>query len=429
MRALRACVTRLCAVLRVKTVCGGPAVLVYRLIISVFALVVLVKALRHGQIAARLGMTKPASGRHLWIHGASNGELNSARHVIEAVLDARRDLNLVITCNSDTGSDLVRSWHLHRVTSVAAPVDLAWVTRRFYRRWRIVAHITLEAEVWPHRVLLCPGPVVLLGGRMRAGTARGWSRFRGLAARVMQKFSYVSTQDPDSLARLRALGVQEAGVGPVVDLKAYYTPPADKSPDAAQQYAYPRHKTWLAASTHAGEEPVVLGAFQLARRQEPDLRLILAPRHAARADEVAALIRQAGLPLSRRSTGDAPDPAKVYLADTMGEMALWYALAGRVFIGGTMTDRGGHTPYEPAAYHCAILHGPDVANFAQPFKVLDARGGAVLATDAPSLAHGVIRLRDPAVQRATGDMAHKLLRPRTDLTSLVRSVLAQLPPA
>ncbi|MDJ0823544.1 MAG: glycosyltransferase N-terminal domain-containing protein [Paracoccaceae bacterium] len=403
--------------------------LVYRLILSLFAFVALAKALPQGQVAARLGLMPAVQGKHLWIHGASNGELNSARPVIEALHAARPEWHLVITCNSDTGVDLVRSWRLSRTTAIPAPLDLAWVTKRFFRDWHVQAHVTLESEIWPHRVLNYPGPVILLGGRMRKGTARNWGRLSGLARRVMRKLAYVSAQDAASLAHLRALGVRSEAIGPVIDLKSYYTPPKNAVPDAALREAFPRDKTWLAASTHPGEEAIVLAAFKKARLKDPKLRLILAPRHPKRGDEVAGLIREASVPLARRSAGDQPVPDAVYLADTMGEMALWYALAGRVFIGGTLTDRGGHTPYEPAAFGCAILHGSDVANFASPFEVLKKANAAVTVHDAASLAQALGTLHAAADQKAGGAAAQSLLRPETDLNTLVETVLAHLPEA
>ncbi|MBS0123128.1 3-deoxy-D-manno-octulosonic acid transferase [Thetidibacter halocola] len=403
----------------------------YRLLVSLFALVVAVGALRKGgwpMLSARLGLIAPEKDApHVWWHGASNGELSSARPVLTRIVQQRPDLHVLVTCNSDTGQALVTGWGLPRVTALPAPVDLSRVTARVLRRWRVVAHVALESEIWPHRFLQCRGPVILLGARMRPGTARVWRTLPRLARRVLSCCTLVSAQDAASLDRLRALGLPENAIGPLTDLKALYDPAAAPMPDAALQAALPRAQTWLAASTHEGEEETVLEAHRLARAEQSDLRLILAPRHAARGDAVEAMVRGAGLGVARRSRGEAPGAAAVYLADTMGEMALWYRLAGRVFIGGTLTDRGGHTPYEPAAFGSALIHGPDVANFADPFARLDAADAALRVTDAAELAEALARLAQPESQAQAGARAAEALRTGTDVETLCNLVLETLP--
>lgn len=406
--------------------------LLYRLLITLFALHALSRALRRDGrdvLRARLGggSAPPDDRPHIWLHGASNGELASARPVIEALRDRRPDLPLLVTCNSTTGVEMVGRWNLEGVTARPAPVDLGWVARRVIRRWNIVAHVALESELWPHRLLNCPGPVILLGARMRPGTARLWHRFGGLGRRLLDHVTLASAQDPDSRDRLRALGLPARAEAPVMDLKSLYTPP-DMAPDAALAEAFPRDQTWLAASTHPGEEEIVIAAHRKLQGSEPQSRLILAPRHPRRGAEVADLVSAAGLTLARRSLGEAPGGAQVYLADTMGEMPLWYALAGRVFIGGTLTDRGGHTPYEPAAFGAALLHGPDVANFRAPFTRLSKAGAASEIHDADSLATALHALESGEDQRRAGQAAAEALRQESDLDELMARLTPLLPP-
>lgn len=305
----------------------------YRVLISLFATVALFGAMRRGGLGlvrARLGLTPGQKGAHLWWHGASNGELTSALPVLEAVIDQNPTLRVLVTCNSATGQALVEGWGLPRVTARPAPLDLAWVTRRMMKRWSVVGHVSLESEIWPNRVLHCPGPVMILGARMTERTARQWRRFPALAGRVMRRLAFVSAQDARSLEQLRSLGLPDKAIGPVADLKALYAPRDVPPPDNTLTAAFPRDRTWLAASTHEGEETTILKAHAAALRNDPGLRLILAPRHATRGAAVATLVREAGLTCARRSMGDQPSGAQVYLADTMGEMPLWYALAGQI---------------------------------------------------------------------------------------------------
>ncbi len=401
----------------------------YRILIWVFALwqmARLVLARDWSALDERRGATRPTTtGPHLWLHAASNGELASARPLILALRAARPGLCLLVTCNSKTGVALARGWDLPGLSAHLAPLDLARFVRRVLRRWQVVAHVTMEAEIWPNRVLLCPGPVLVLGARMSPGSARGWGRFGGLARRVLGRVVFLSAQDSASRDRFLDLGLPAAACGPVVDLKALYTPPAGQIPDSALRAAYPRADTWLAASTHAGEEEVVIAAHLAARVARPGLRLILALRHPARAEVVADLLRAEGLEFDRRSEGRSG--AEVLLADTMGEMALWYALAGVVFIGGTLTDRGGHTPYEPAVFGAALLHGPDVRNFRQPYATLRAAGAARETADADGLAAALVALADAAEQRRLGALARDRLRQDTGLEGLMEAVLPLFP--
>lgn len=400
--------------------------LLYRLIVSIFAAVVLARlALLRDWAALRQRLARgPARpGPHLWLHAASNGELASAKPLITALQQARPDLALLVTCNSEGGVALAESWGL---PARLAPLDLARVARRMHRDWNVRAHITLESELWPNRVRTCPGPVFVIGGRLSEGTAKGWRLFGGLLPRVLGRLRYVSAQDAGSLGRYRAAGLPEAAAGPVLNLKEFYAP--DPRRDATLAAAFDRAQTWLAASTHEGEEETVLAAHKLARAQEPTLRLILAPRHPRRGDAVEQLILEAGLSCARRSRGEAPEGAEVYLADTLGEMGLLYPLAGRLFIGGTLTDRGGHTPFEPAAYATALLHGPDVANHAAPFARLSAARAAIEVADAPALAEALNRLAARDAQEALGQAAQETLRPETDLEELVAAITQRLDP-
>ncbi|WP_353471354.1 glycosyltransferase N-terminal domain-containing protein [Salipiger sp. H15] len=392
----------------------------YRLLLSLFATVVLVRAAFRRDwdgLRARLGHGKANPGAHVWLHAASNGELASARPVIEALRAARPAMKLLVTCNSESGVALAQSWGL---CARLAPLDLARASKRMHRRWNVRSHITMESELWPHRLLTCPGPVLVLGGRLTEGTAKGWRLFGGLQARVLHRIAFLSAQDPDSRDRFLEAGLPKQACGPVVDLKALYTPPEQH--DAALEAEFSRASTWLAASTHEGEDETVLAAHAEARLQEPGLRLILAPRHPRRAEQIARLAADRGLSCARRSLGETPSGADVYLADTLGEMALFYRLAGRVFIAGTLTDRGGHTPYEPAAFGAALLHGPDVRNFRVPFGLLDAAGAASPITDAASLAAALLALSDEKAQRSAGAAARALLEPEASAADLVEDL-------
>ncbi|MGX9357129.1 3-deoxy-D-manno-octulosonic acid transferase [Roseobacteraceae bacterium S113] len=174
------------------------------------------------------------------------------------------------------------------------------------------------------------------------------------------------------------------------------------------QEAYPRAATWLAASTHEGEEAFVLAAHKAAMARVAGLQLIIAPRHMNRASAIGKLAREMGLDVARRSAGDAPRSGAVYIADTMGEMALFYDQAHICLVGGSIVDRGGHTPFEPIAHECVILHGPHISNFQNIYRRLDAGGGAFQIGDVDEMAYLLAELQDPGRQDASRNLAREL---------------------
>lgn len=364
-----------------------------------------------GAVRARLGFGPPPnSGTKLWLHAASVGEITSARWVIEAVLAARPGLQLLITTNSETGRDRVRAWALPGVTADLAPFDSAGAAGRILDRWQPQALIIVENELWPARIAAADSrgvPVLVIGAKLSARSAKRWGHFPGLIRQTLERLAWVSAQDAPSLHRLTALGLPAAAEGPIVALKALTTPSNLPPPFAPPA---PRARTVLAASTHEGEEALVLAAFQQARRQFD--WLILAPRHPNRSAEVQALLAAKGIPFATRSKGEAPHGA-VYLADTLGEMDHWYAMAGATVIGGTFAARGGHTPWEPTLHRSALLHGPSLHNFAAPFAALDRAGGAISVADGRGLGAAFDGL-DGAAQSRLAAIAAEVLAPSTD---------------
>ena len=348
-------------------------------------------------LAERRG-TPPAAfaapGGAVWLHGASNGELASARWVIEA-LAARGALH--VTASTVTGREMVRGWGIAGVTTSLAPLDLKPALQRFLAR-SPRAFLNLEGEFWPQRFAALAArevPVALIGARMSARSAGFWEG----AAGFLQAVTLASAQDEASAARLVSLGLDPAALAPVVDLKAEAMA---RRPAPASLPRAARAGTLLAASTHAGEEAPVLAAFAASGLD----RLILAPRHPRRGDEIAREIARQGLPCARRSAGADLPATGVYLADTMGEMELWYAAAGICFVGGSLVAKGGHTPWEPARHGCALLHGPRVENFEDAYAALGAAGAAQEVTEATFGA--TLRALDSPAQEAMAAAAADL---------------------
>ncbi|WP_149140550.1 3-deoxy-D-manno-octulosonic acid transferase [Gemmobacter caeruleus] len=401
--------------------------LLLRLLMPVLILHVLGQRLRGrvgaGALRERLALGA-AEGADLWLHGASNGELTSVRWLLERLLAETPGLRIIVTCNSWTARAMVAGWGLPGLRVRLAPFDSPSAVRRFIAAWRPHALILIESELWPERIARMAerGPVIALGARMSEGSARNWRRVAGgLAAAMLGRIALLSAQDAGSETRFRALGLPQDRIAPRLMLKARATGQAATLPFAPPAA---RARLLLAASTHAGEEAVILTGFAQAR-EVFDL-LILAPRHPRRSAEVADAIRASGLSHATRSAGEVPGPGTaVYLADTLGEMDAWYAMAGATVIGGTFGDAGGHTPYEPAAHGSAILHGPGTANFREVFARLDA-AGAALAVTAETLGPA-LRGLTPARQAALAAAAPAVLAPADEaaLLAALRPLLPQ----
>lgn len=361
-----------------------------------------------GDAAQRLGAGTGKTGA-IWVHGASNGELTSARALIQALRHQNPHRPLVITSNTVTGRDLVAGWTLADVSARLAPLDYRWALARFRARWQPAVLIVLENELWPNRIVTTQVPLICIGARMSARSAARWRRLGGLARCVIGRIDVLSAQDAASAQRFVELGLDPTRLVQVLSLKQTVElpkPPAQEL--AALQRIFSRADTVLAASTHSGEESAILRAFVGALAERPELKLILAPRHPRRSAEIAGMIAKTGLPFATRSAAEIPDAGTaIYLADTLGEMPLWYALAGVSFVGGSLVDKGGHTPFEPVQAGTAILHGPHVSNFSQVYAQLDAAGGARMVANAEELQAAMVALESP---QSLADMAHSAVQ-------------------
>jgi 3-deoxy-D-manno-octulosonic-acid transferase len=357
-----------------------------------------------GALRERLGLIL-RGGPVWWVHGASLGELTSARGVIAGLA---ADGPVLVTANTATGRALVAGWALPGVTAALAPFDAGGAVGRVLARVRPRALVVIENELWPGRMAACAAagvPVIVLGARMSARSAGRWGLAAGIMRRMLAGVAYLSAQDAASEARLVSLGLPEGRLGPRMNLKAAVAGPG-RAGDA---------RVLLAASTHDGEEALVLDAFQAAGTFD---LLILAPRHPARGAEIAQMLAARGVAFGQRSRGDAVPAEGVYLADTLGEMDLWYAMAGVTVIGGSFADRGGHTPFEPTAFGSAIVHGPSLHNFAEPFAALDAGGGAVAVADGAALA-GALRGMDAGRQAEVAAAAQAALPVGVDVAGVL----------
>lgn len=395
--------------------------LLYHILMALLAPMLLLRLARFGHLGERFGFCpRPAPGPSLWLHGASNGELASARWVLDGLLAARPGLQVLVTVNTATARAMVAGWQLPGVTAAFAPLDGWGAASRVLRRWQPSALVLIENELWPARIAAAARqgvPVLVIGSRISERSAKRWQKLRGLIGQTLAKVAWLSAQDDASMQRLLGLGLPAKAAGPVLALKAYAAQMAPEPPFASPA---PRAETLLAASTHEGEEALILQGFLAS----PFRFLIIAPRHPRRAADIANMLTTQNIRFAQRSRDETPGPdTQVYLADTMGEMGFWYAMSGTCVIGGTFADKGGHTPWEPALAGAAILHGPSLHNFAAPFAALDAAGGAIAVTG--DLA-GALAGLDTARQAELAAVARTVLRPDGDPQAMLDGILAHM---
>lgn len=358
------------------------------------------------RFAERQGVaSRPRPGGPLvWVHAASIGEAVSMLSLIDRLLVERPHLSVLVTTGTVTSARLLanrlpgdRAWHQY------VPVDRCAYVRRFLEHWRPDLALWVESELWPNLIAETNRfgvPLLLLNGRMSAKSFRGWQRLPGLIAPLLASFDLCLAQDDAQAARLKQLGA--AGATSVGNLKAAAAPlPVDQGELARLAAALAGRTIWLAASTHPSEEGAAALVHRRLRAKHPNLLTIIAPRHPARSDEIVLLLEAQGLRVVRRSRDERIDrAADVYLADTLGELGLFYRLAGIAFIGGSLAAKGGHNPIEAALLDCAILHGPDMSNTAGAAAALSAASASIEVDNAEALAAAVGRLIDDPVERA-----------------------------
>ncbi len=344
-----------------------------------------------------------------WIHAASVGEATAVLGLIERLLRDRPALEILVTTGTIASAGMLERRLPPRARHQFVPIDVAPWVARFLDHWRPDLALWVESELWPNLVLATQArgiPMVLVNGRLSARSYRRWQRWPGMSKPVLSAFTMCLAQDAEQARRLRNLG--GGAVAAIGDIKTA----ADRLPvDEAELDRLRRligsRPLWVAASTHHGEEEAATAAHRRLAAKHRGLLTIIAPRHPARGATIAGLLAAEGLRIARRSRGDPPTAdVEIYLADTMGELGLFFRLAGIAFIGGSLVAKGGHNPFEAARLDCAVLHGPDMSNCAEMAAALAAAGGSEIVTNPEELVQSVsLLLDDPVLRRRRASAA------------------------
>ncbi|MET3716452.1 lipid IV(A) 3-deoxy-D-manno-octulosonic acid transferase [Pseudomonas sp. PvP001] len=377
------------------------------------------KAPAYGQrlgerFAYRLPPMQPGG---IWVHAVSVGESIAAAPMIRQLLLRHPELPITVTCMTPTGSERIQALFAGepRIQHCYLPYDLPWASGRFLDHVRPRLAVIIETELWPNHIHQCARrgiPVALANGRLSERSARGYARFSRLTAPMLAEMSLLAVQTQVEAERFLALGARPECVqvtGSIkFDLNVDPTVPI-RAARLREQWQASERPVWIAASTHEGEDEVILAAHRQLLASHADALLILVPRHQERFASMHGLCKAQGFTTVQRSL-DQPVTAatQVLLGDTMGELLFLYALADIAFVGGSLVANGGHNPLEPAALAKPVLSGPHMFNFLEIGAMLREAGALVEVDDAQGLATAVrqwIELPRDAVRSGEAGLA------------------------
>lgn len=345
------------------------------------------------RLAERFGVVRrvPRSDAPvIWVHAVSVGEVLAAASLVEQLLRDYSGHQLLLTTTTPTGSQQAQALFKGRVHHVYAPWDLPGSVRRFMCRTRPVLLVLMETELWPNLLHACSVrgcPVVLANGRMSERSARGYARLGPVTRTMLAQLTRVACQSAADGERFLALGLPQQSLTVTGNIKFDLQLDAALRAQAIELRAALRADTrpvLLAASTHAGEEALLLQAFASLRQTFGSCLLVLVPRHPERFEDVYALCSSQGWRVERRSSGVAPDAgADILLGDTMGELRLLFGAATVAFIGGSLVEHGGHNVLEACVWGVPAVSGPYTFNF-EGVNSLLRDAGALLVVDEPA---------------------------------------------
>ncbi len=328
-------------------------------------------------------------GPLFWFHAASVGETNSILPLMNELKRRYPSLALLLTTVTVTSAKIAASRLPEGAIHQFMPLDLSGFCRRFLDHWRPDLCLFTESEIWPNLVVEASereAPLVLINGRMSPRSAKRWSRLSSLAKPVFSRFDLVCTQNWRFAKRFTQLGVRKTAI--TGNLK-YDSPPPPVDASALKELRklFRDRPVFLAASTHPGEDEVVARVQETLQSALPKLLTVIVPRHPDRGEAIASLLGERRLSAARRSLGEPVcDGTQVYLADTIGELGLFYSLAPLSFIGGSLIEHGGQNPIEAIKLGSGVLSGPHTFNFAETYSVLQRFEGFKLVGGPDELA-------------------------------------------
>ncbi|MGH1372411.1 MAG: lipid IV(A) 3-deoxy-D-manno-octulosonic acid transferase [Cellvibrionaceae bacterium] len=352
----------------------------------------------------------------IWVHAVSVGESLAAMAMIRELQTRYPSHQLMVTTTTPTGSERVLESLGDSVFHVYAPYDLPDCLNRFLRRTRPEIAIIMETELWPNTIAACHKhqvAVVVANARLSEKSAKGYQRLSAMARPMLEKLSVVAAQHQDDGERFIALGLPRSSLQVTGNIKFDLT-----VTDNDRQRSMTFRQRWqsaherpvlLAASTHQGEDELLLAALSLMQKQQPDILLVLVPRHPERFESVFQLASENFVTQKHSDVQPLTAGVKVLIGNTMGEMMPLLGASDLVFMGGTWVDNGGHNFIEPAAWSKPMFSGSSLFNFAEVSRLLIEAGGLEVVETPEQLAASALRvLGDPAQMTQMGQSAKRV---------------------
>ncbi len=379
------------------------------------------------RVGERRGMSGDArpNGPLVWIHGASVGEVLAAAALIEKL----RALNvrILLTSGTVTSAAIVAKRFPADIIHQYVPYNSPRYVARFLDHWRPSLALFIESDLWPNLILSSAArrlPMVLINGRMSQRSFPRWRRVSHTISALLGRFDVCLAQSRADAERFTALGSRNVVVTGNLKLDVP-APPADFNKLERLMSVTRGRPIVVAASTHPGEEEILLETHRTLAGFFPSLLTVIVPRHPGRGEAIARLIAAAGV--SVRSREELPTAAtEIYVADTMGELGLFYRLSPVVFMGGSLIEHGGQNPIEAVKLGASIVHGPHVFNFSDVYEALDNAGGAKQADTQEALVKQLGKLlADPAARNLSVAAAERVV---SQLGGALERTMAALEP-
>jgi 3-deoxy-D-manno-octulosonic-acid transferase len=354
----------------------------------------------------RFGFGAPVTKRSIWVHAVSVGEVQASAPLVNALLARFPDVPLVLTTVTPTGRARARALFKGGVDVRYVPIDLPGSVKRFFDRVRPCLAVILETEIWPNLYNRCGRlgvPLVMASARISPKSVNRYRRLVGLFRDALSHGIFIAAQSAEDAERFRAIGASPQRTHVIGNIKFDFGYPPDIEARGQELRALlgTHRPVWVAGSTHAKEEDMLLDAHALLRRRHSSALLVMVPRHPPRFGDVAAALKERGIPFVTRTSGAVPGAdIQVFLLDTLGELPPFYAAGDVAFVGGSLVPVGGHNLLEPAALSEPVVAGPHNFNSADIAKLLIEQGAVKIVHDAPELAKVIGDLFDDPATRA-----------------------------
>ena len=341
-------------------------------------------------------------GQLIWIHGASVGESLSVLPLVNRIMDLLPTAAILVTTGTVTSAELMEQRLPKGAIHQFAPLDHPGYVTKFLDHWQPSACIFVESELWPTLIQETRKrrvPMALVNGRISPKSYKNWQQRPKAIKSLLDSFIVILGQDQKNADRFAKLSGRDVAM--LGNLKMAATAlPGDDMLLGELRLTIGKRPVWLAASTHQGEEEEILAAHKSLQGAFPDLLTIIAPRHPQRGGEVEELVWSQQLTIARRSSGEKiTRNTNIYLADTLGELGVFYRFSDIAFVGGSLVETGGHNPLEPARLGAAILYGPHIFNFDETYAQMRQSGGTALVRNGQDLAAALNRLLTDGLTR------------------------------